>query len=343
MKSSRLKRSRAVVSVLALAFSGLASCASSYRSCPAPPSTRALTSDRQRLSYTGLYRDIRGGALEDGVRAYSPSFELYSDGASKQRWIWLPPGTAIDARDMDAWQFPVGTKLWKEFALSGVRVETRLLERTGPAADDWLAMAYVWTADGSDAVAAPEGAADARGTAHDVPRARDCMGCHGGTQARVLGFSAIQLNHPAAPGTWSLAELAKEGRLAGGASSVPDIPGDERTRRVLGYLHANCSHCHNQHRPPEPEGGRCFNPRRDFDLSLRVGELASVRDTAVFRTALGGVIEPGDPESSQLYRRARGDLSFFQARMPPLATETLDPKLLPLLEGWIGALPNGEH
>jgi hypothetical protein len=340
MTASTARRGRRVVTALALALPGLAACTASYRTCPAPPAARALSSDRQRLSRTGLYRDIRSETLEDGVRPYSPSFELYSDGASKQRWIWLPPGSAIDARDMDAWQFPAGTKLWKEFAFSGVRVETRLLEKTGPAASDWLAMAYVWSADGSDAVAAPEGAVDARGTAHDVPRANDCMGCHGGTESRVLGFSAIQLSHTAPPGTWSLAELAQERRLVGHAGTVPDIPGDERTRRVLGYLHANCGHCHNQHRPPEPEGRRCFNPRRDFELSLRVGELGSVRDTAVHCTAIGRVIEPGEPESSPLYRRARGDLSLFQARMPPLATETLDPTLLPLLDAWIRALPS---
>jgi hypothetical protein len=273
------------------------------------------------------------------VRAYTPEFELWSDGATKRRWIWLPPGASIDGRDMDAWRFPTGTKLWKEFSFGAGRVETRLLEKLGPEDADWLAVAYVWNADGSDALAFPDGGADVRGTTHDVPPARDCMGCHGGTQSRVLGFSAIQLNHPAHPDEWSLGRLVHEERIYGAASIVAGVPGDERTRRVLGYLHANCAHCHNQHRPPESAGARCFNPRRDFDLSLRVGELGAVGDTAVYRSALGGVIDPGDPEASALYRRARGDLGLFQSRMPPLANETLDPELLPLLESWIRSLP----
>ena len=47
----------------------------------------------------------------------------------KRRWISLPPGSAIDASDPDAWAFPVGTRLWKEFSFGGQRVETRYMER----------------------------------------------------------------------------------------------------------------------------------------------------------------------------------------------------------------------
>jgi hypothetical protein len=196
----------------------------------------------------------------------------------------------------------------------------------------------VWNADESDALAAPEGALDARGTPHDVPVARDCMGCHGGTASRVLGFSAIQLNHEAEAPDWSLRRLSEEGRLIGASSGVAALPGDENTRRVLGYLHANCGHCHNQHRPTASAGGRCYDPRRDFDLSLRAGKLATVHDTPLFQSAIGRVIVPGKPESSSLYQRARGDYALFQSRMPPLASETVDPGLLPLLAGWIRSL-----
>jgi hypothetical protein len=143
------------------------------------------------------------------------------------------------------------------------------------------------------------------------------------------------LNHHAPPDEWSLRRLIQDERLSATSTTVADVPGDERTRRVLGYLHANCGHCHNQHRPPELAGGRCYDPRRTFDLSLRVADLGAVEDTPVFRTAVGRVITPGDPEKSAVFRRARGDLAFFQARMPPLAAERLDPTLLPLLDAWI--------
>src|SRR5690606_28614221 len=122
------------------------------------------------------------------------------------------------------------------------RVETRLLEKVGPAPEAWLAMAYVRRPDGSDAIATPEGAVDALGTPHDVPARRQCMGCHGGTPSRVLGFSAIQLAHEERrEGEWSLDELVRAGKLRG-AKPVAEVPGDARTQRVLGYLHANCGH-----------------------------------------------------------------------------------------------------
>jgi hypothetical protein len=316
----------------------LCACAS-YRHCP-EPAPELLARGPKLLSQTGLYASRSSShELQPGVTPYTPQFQLWSDGASKRRFIWLPPGAQIDTRDPDAWQFPAGTKLWKEFSVDGKRIETRYLEKLGPGPDDWLALPFVWRAQQDDAVVASTGASDALGTGHDVPAARDCMGCHGGTASRVLGFSAIQLNRTAPAGEWSVARLAADGVITDPVV-LADVPGDADTRRALGYLHANCGHCHNQQRPAERSDGRCYNPRRDFDLSLRVDQLADIRRTGVFATAMHEVIEPGKPRSSVLYKRAHG--SFFRPRMPPLATEQLDPELLPLLDRWIAALPTSE-
>ena len=83
----------------------------------------------ERLSQTGLYADIAAKQIAPGVLSFSPQYPLWSDGARKQRWIALPPGTSVDASDSDAWVFPVGTRLWKEFAFDR-RIETRFLELT---------------------------------------------------------------------------------------------------------------------------------------------------------------------------------------------------------------------
>src|SRR5262245_60459589 len=81
----------------------------------------------QRLSETGLF--VRGSnEVRADVIAFSPQYPLWSDGTRKRRWIYLPAGTSIDAAQVDAWEFPVGTKLWKEFGY-GDRIETRLVER----------------------------------------------------------------------------------------------------------------------------------------------------------------------------------------------------------------------
>src|SRR5262245_30688341 len=91
---------------------------------------RALVSRApEHLSETGLFADVARESLAPDIIAYAPRFQLWSDGADKRRWLWLPPGARIDTSDMDSWVFPVGTKFWKEFTRDGVRVETRLLEK----------------------------------------------------------------------------------------------------------------------------------------------------------------------------------------------------------------------
>src|SRR5262249_29220815 len=102
---------------------------------PDPPPT---------LSATGLYSDIGSFTIAPGIREFAPTYTLWSDGAEKRRWVYLPPGQKIDDSDMDHWSFPMGTKLWKEFRFSGNRVETRLIYKWGPNPNDFLFAAYVW-------------------------------------------------------------------------------------------------------------------------------------------------------------------------------------------------------
>ncbi len=263
-----------------------------------------------RLPATGLYARPGSDELAPNVEAYAPRFELWSDGAEKRRWIALPPGSAIDKSDPDAWQFPVGTKLWKELSFDGVRIETRFLTRI--AANAWAAGAYVWPQGDGDAVLAISGLPRAHGKPHDVPAARQCAGCHAGTPSFVLGYSAIQL-------------------------SQQPIPGDAESATVLGYLHVNCGHCHNQHRPQQV-GARCYDPHNALDFSLRTNQLGALADTPLYRTALGRVIEPGRPDGSKLYRRLAGT-AFLGAQMPPLGIVETDVGGAARVRAWIERLP----
>jgi hypothetical protein len=94
----------------------------------------------ERLSETGLYVVGSTKAIHPDNLAFSPQYPLWSDGATKRRWLRLPPGTYIDASRPDAWVFPPGTRLWKEFSV-GRRVETRMIERL--ADGSWRFAAYV--------------------------------------------------------------------------------------------------------------------------------------------------------------------------------------------------------
>jgi len=331
--SARPCITRTLLASLLLAVLGCGHVSGSYRRCDDVPAPK-LARLPQRLSETGLYAANTGGAVAAHVRAYRPRFELWSDGATKARWIELPD-QPIDTRDMDAWQFPAGTKLWKEFSRDGQRIETRLLAKLGPLPDDWVGASYVWLPDGSDAMLTPQGLENAAGTSHDVPSAAECSGCHGGTRSHILGFSAIQLSDAELP--LSLGTLASEGALTQAPSVEPRVPGDALDVEALGYLHANCSHCHNARRPAR-SGARCYDPERPFDLSLRTSELDSLASTAAYRSTRDGVVVPGDAEHSELYRRMESG-SIFLRRMPPLATEARDERGLSVVRRWLASLP----
>jgi mono/diheme cytochrome c family protein len=280
------------------------------------------------LSQTGLYADIGTRTLAPGVLAFTPQYPLWTDGARKQRWIRLPEGSAIDGSDPDAWVFPIGTRLWKEFAF-GRAVETRMLER-GPDGR-WSYASYAWNAEGSDAELAPErglknACETSAGTRHDIPGRGDCRACHEAGPNRVLGFGALQLSpdrDPLAlhgetppPGAVDLAALVERGLLrnlpAEYLRTPPRIPArSPRERAALGYLQSNCSHCHNSRGELAPLGlhldNRLVQPGSPLD---------SLRPRAELLLARMGSREP-------------------LTQMPPLGTHLADAQALEFIRAWI--------
>jgi len=300
----------------------------------------------ERLSQTGLFAAAGSGKIAADAIEYEPRFALWSDGASKRRWVTLPAGTRIDTADPDAWSFPVGTKFWKEFSRDGRRIETRLLVKLDPdrattagsPSSDWAGAAYLWNDDQSDAYLAPEGQSDAAGTGHEVPSAAECGGCHGGRRSYVLGFSALQLASPGLP--LALDELARAGRLTRAPERAPSIPGSDLDRAALGYLHANCGHCHNSQRPPRGAGPRCYDPERSLDFWLpSASDANDVRELPAYTSSVPRFVTPGRPDESRLITLVsrRG----FRLHMPPLASREVDTEGVRLLGEWIASLAPG--
>jgi hypothetical protein len=304
----------------------------------AAPADAAPVLDRTRLSAMGLYADLATKQVASDAVEFAPTYALWADGAVKRRWIVLPPGAVIDTADMDRWRVPVGTRLFKEFMVDGRRVETRLIERTGPEPSDFDFAAYVWDADEGEAVRTPEGAEDAGGTAHDVPSEVQCGFCHRGEPGRVLGFSAVQLDHEAEP---SVASLARDGRLsdppAPGTALGP--PGPPAVAAALGYLHANCGQCHSRF------GGA--RPDTDMNLRLEVGD-RSPEATTIARSTIGVAldnfqdpayslrIDPGSPATSGLLHRM--SIRGTRSQMPPIASEATDDEAIAVIAAWIESL-----
>jgi hypothetical protein len=277
-----------------------------------------------KLSETPLYKDIAQKTLAEGTIEFTPANILWSDGAEKHRFIQLPPGAQIDSTDMDHWVFPVGTVFFKEFDLDGKRLETRIVWHvadTGNRETDYLLGAYVWDDTETDATFEKDGAQDIRGTDHDAPAADTCWRCHVGEVGHILGFSALQF------GDVSALPLSSP-PPAGTVYAAPNP--------ALGYLHANCGHCHN------PEGGAWV----DSHMILRLD--VEERDAAMTQTVLTTVgqpleqwinhgydyrVVPGDPAQSALFYRM--SQRTMNVQMPPLATEHVDDTGLALVQTWI--------
>ncbi|HEU5058013.1 MAG TPA: hypothetical protein VFU21_15890, partial [Kofleriaceae bacterium] len=131
---------------------------------------------------------------------------------------------------------------------------------------------------------------------------------------------------------WRPDGLDARGLLSDAPPATLAVPGDETERAALGYLHANCSHCHNQSRPGR-DVAPCMDPDNSMDFTLSIADLGSVEETATYRTVVGDQVEPGDPASSELVARA-GTRDLFY-RMPPLGSERVDDAAIELLERWI--------
>ena len=311
------------------------------------------------LSETGLYAPGSATVVRADNVAFSPQYPLWSDGATKRRWLHVPPGRSIDAARPDVWDFPAGTKLWKEFS-HGRPVETRLIERLDDGT--WRYATYVWDDAGTDARLAPAAGirslpvSAAPGGRYAVPAEPDCRACHEGAAVPVLGVSALQLSpdrDPLAPhaeprraGDAGLRELVARGWLRNLPAALRDRPPriaapSPVARAALGYLHANCGHCHNDNGSPPP-----------VDLVLAQGAAADAAGHAkVLRSLVGAraryrapgtraaapLIDPGRPETSVLLARMRSRDPRVQ--MPPLGTHLPDTAALALVEHWIREHP----
>lgn len=316
------------------------------------------------LACTGLYSDWGMRTIAAGVREYKPGFELWSDGAIKRRWVYLPPGTKIDVTNLDEWVFPVGTKFWKEFVVvvGGVKrpVETRFLEKT--SATEWRRTTFFWSADGTSAPELTTGAPLIAGSnKYSVPPVTLCAKCHGGRADNVLGLETVLSAAPEATGlTWSTMQALGALTSTNGnhtlAASALQIPGNSTERPAVALLHVNCGvACHNA------------NVATQFDARLEFGATGKTTPTlfstslyattinkrSTFRPKTAGSelyyrVRPGDVAHSTIaYRMGVRDIDTdggVTEQMPQVATNLVDDDGVAVIKKWIGEMgPDGGY
>lgn len=294
------------------------------------------------LSRTGFYPSFpERTPLARAVR-YTPSFPLWSDGAGKERFLLLPPGTSVDTSDPEHWVFPVGTLFVKHFgydlAAGGRReIETRVLQK-GP--EGWRFGTYRWNAQQTEAEltdgrphALPLSgvrAAVPQSFDYEIPGTSQCRACHAREDDAVIGFEPVQLPGPV------LRDLEQRGVLGtpqrAAWQSVAGATWNEAA--VRGYLHANCAHCHSE------EGG--LSATLGFSLDHRATDSVIGWPS---RRGRGPLVDPGNPAGSVLVKMLAG--SSDVPRMPPLGPQVVDLSAVAQVSAWVRSLgaqvPDGRH
>jgi hypothetical protein len=303
-----------------------------------------------RLECTGLYANLDKKVLTDGVRPYTPAVPLWSDGALKKRYIFIPKGQKIDASDPNEWRFPLGTKVWKEFSVGDKRMETRLFQKTDT--NHWVRTTYAWNDDDSGAKSFSGGDVESPdGGVYHIPTGSECNQCHNGRNDRLLGFEQVSLGLEGAEGT-TLADLVSEKLITPVPENTALVVGDDGTGLAadpLKWLHVNCGvTCHNDN-----EGATAYGAGMKLRLDATQLDGRPVNDFDSEQTTINTVVNTptwlgqhrivtGAPEQSLLVKlittRSFG-ADTATAQMPPIASRVVDTKDTNKVIDWIAAMP----
>jgi hypothetical protein len=298
------------------------------------------------LACAGLYMDLAQKQLAPRVRMFQPAEQLWSDGADKTRWIYLPEETQIDASDPNEWKFPIGTKLFKEFRWRGRRAETRMFWKV--AERRWLRTSYRWNEAETRAERFGGGDVQVAGDSYYIPSAKECDQCHKGRSDNVLGFEAVLLGLPNARGL-GLAQLRDEQLITHPESFAKLELGDDGTghgAEALLWLHVNCGvSCHNDNAAAE-----AYSTQLRFRLSVSDADGSNSRGVAALKTTVGVAavtprwqgrtrLVPGAPEDSLVYSlMSNRDPQMPRDQMPPIASRVVPSDGAARLQRWIASM-----
>jgi len=285
----------------------------------------------------GFFLDTRADDPAPGVTPYRLNMPLFSDGATKLRYVYVPGSAQVRIGDQGLLQFPVGSALIKTFAFGEGdamhKIETRVLLHR---ADGWIALPYVWNEEQTEATLALAGKRVAATTpwgediSYRVPNKNQCKECHG-LQGAVTPIGPKTRNLSA---QWLKAFL---GSVPKGSDTMPrweDRDSADTAAAARAYLDVNCAHCH---RP----GATASNSGLDLRWETQDPHALGIdkRPVAAGRGS-GGLmfdIVPGDPEASILAYRMRS--AEPGVAMPELGKATVHEEGVALVERWIAGMP----
>jgi uncharacterized repeat protein (TIGR03806 family) len=314
----------------------------------------------KRLSDTGAFADVERLEAMSGIVPYEIQAPLWSDGASKRRWVSVPEGAAMTYSETENYGLPLGTVFIKHFELalderfpdSRRRLETRFWVAVSDEAQ--YGVTYRWNDEQTDAelviqsetemlsIVGVDGAA--RTQAYFYPGPADCHRCHTEEAGFVLGGArTAQLNRRAthrldrppieqlvAWSSWGLLDArlgAADLWLAPRLSAVADESASLEDR-VRSYWDGNCAMCH--------AGTEGVVPGWDARYSTAFDDQGLATPPRSPAAGAAQLIAPGSPAGSLIY--LRGDTTELGKSMPPLGRNRVDEVYVDVLGRWIASL-----
>jgi len=313
------------------------------------------------LSATGCIDMADPTKPAPGLLPYSVRSPLWSDAATKERFLRIPEGVkihaldcAVDVDDCKApglggigadeghWIMPVGAVLVKSFSIEGKRIETRLLMRRSNLV--WKGFSYEWNDAGTDATLLadnPDGKDKPVGAGTQVwhyPSRNECLDCHTRYAGSSLGPSTAQMNsdYLYAEGAMNQVEKFKALGLFDvppkAITGYPDPVGAESLEtRARSYMQVNCSMCH---RPGSGAGVGTLDLRFTTPFAQTFLCDAVERDADKVKPFR---LVPGDAVESTLSFRMH---ALDDMRMPKIGSNVVDTAGTTLIDAWIDAMPS---
>lgn len=299
------------------------------------------------LSQTGFFSNVSALTPAPGLLEYEVTAPLWSDGATKRRWLALPGDERIGFNAKGVWEFPVGTAFIKHFEMPLDSGGTRRLSTRVTLHQEarWVGVVYRWNESETDAVLMTEGmdeSIDLGGSTQTwhYPSSSECLGCHTSAAGRVLGARTRQLGDPFSPPSpngvqlddWNCRGLfdseVDEASSYDRYAALDDTSADMGLK-ARSYMAVNCAVCH------QPGGPAVGSMDLRFDPALPDMHLVDVPAT---EDDLGlsnpRRVVAGDHASSVLWlRMASTDLEVRMAR----GAQIPDPEAVSLIGAWIDA------
>ncbi len=313
----------------------------------------------KKLSEWRLFRSTRDGLKPNArVVPYDLNTPLFSDYASKYRYVWMPAGASAEYRDDGPFEFPVGTIFAKTFAFpaEGRRgderlIETRLLVHTNSG---WVPLPYIWNKEEDEAflrlVPDPveihwsDAAGKRRDFTYQIPNTNECHECHDNNKVLLpIGSKARNLNKTYAYEDGAenqIVRLTKVGYLRGAPAldSIPRAPkwndasDGTLADRAKAYLDNNCAHCHQ----PGGTAGYTGVDFRSTHFDLSHSGICKRPNSAGVMGELQFDLVPGHPDESILLYRMESIAP--KAMMPQIGRAVVHEEGVALIREWIASL-----